>query len=132
VQTETPAPPAATVDARDTAVDGCLAALRDAPQIEDITERGASVARACGALYAEAGCREAYASAWAHFDPSQRSRIMMEGCRAAYCPKLPPPRPGLCEQAEPNLITARTTWPEFVRVVLAISALPGPSASSAR
>jgi hypothetical protein len=104
---------------KDAAVDHCIDVLGSSRSIEDPYARGVAMSDACAALYAERGCREAFAHAWAKdTDPSQRSRIMAEGCRDAYCPKLAAPKPAMCDEAEPNLITAQTTWPEFVRTVL--------------
>ncbi len=105
--------------AKDNAVEQCIAALKASGHIDDLYERGASVANACAALYTESGCRDAYAQAWAKdTDPARRSSIVCEGCRDAYCPHLSDPKPALCAQHDPNLATAATTWPAFTRVVL--------------
>jgi hypothetical protein len=104
--------------AKDRAVEQCVDAVQATETVEPYA-RGRRIADACGALYAEGGCRHAYSRAWAkHTSPVDRIKIASEGCRDAYCPRLPMPKPALCDEAQITLITTGTTWRDFVRVVL--------------
>jgi hypothetical protein len=102
---------------KDRAVQICVEQIQADQPAEAPVERGRRLAQACGALFAERGCSDAYKQAWEHFDPSQRIRIMVEGCRDAYCPTLAVPRPTLCESGT-FVIEAAADWPEFLRVIL--------------
>ena len=99
---------------RRVAVDACIAAIDDAPNVTDAAARGASIANACGVLYEKRpACRAAFVRAWStETDPSRRLQIMVEPCVEAYCPGLVHPRPALCDQDDPTATTP-ATWSEF-------------------
>lgn len=84
------------------AVERCergLAALLDAPP----DRRFLLAVDACQELFAEEGCREGW-DALGEVAPDRRAAEavprLVERCRQAYCPKLPEPRPVLCERGE--------------------------------
>ena len=105
--------------ATDAAVDTCIAAVRASADEADATLAGRGVATACAPLFAEPACREGFATAWAETtSPAERTRILVEACTAAYCPKLDAPKPALCA-APAETPTARSEqWHAFQRVVL--------------
>jgi hypothetical protein len=108
--------------AEDAAVDTCTSALRASGDEADPTAAGRSVAVACAPLYEERACREGYRRAWdEQTDPSQRIRILVDACSAAYCPKLAEPRPALCAQPSAEhggFVALSERWQEFQGVVL--------------
>jgi hypothetical protein len=109
--------------------DACEAAVRDARSATLAAASGAGgagasraslVSRACAPLFVEPACRTAHE----RFDrppPYARAVTLAEACRDAYCPLLPPPRPGLCDAPPSALPPAELAkaWSEFVPVVLA-------------
>ena len=76
--------------------------------------------RGCADVYAVAACRQAHLRAADEAtDPSQRVRIYTDGCRAAYCPLLPEPRPAMCTaSAELDLAALGPAWSELQRAIV--------------
>src|SRR5688572_9749018 len=102
--------PAAELDAR---VDRCAAALEAAGP----DQLAAAHARACRPIYRAAACRDAFAAA-EQMDPSVRAAHLVETCRAAYCPRLAAPRPGLCEQLPAAPSQRLAGWRELQLAIL--------------
>jgi hypothetical protein len=68
----------------------------------------------CQDVPAIASCREAYAKA-VRAPLDQLQSIWSQGCRDAYCPNLPEPRPRLCgpPKARPSTADLALGWAEF-------------------
>src|SRR2546426_716567 len=92
-------------DGKDAILARCIPAMVQSANEDDPYRAGKSVADACAPLYSEPGCRKGWADAWAEgTDPSQRIRVLTNACRDAYCPKLPEPKPALCDRAELSIL----------------------------
>lgn len=58
---------------------------------------GAKVISECAPMYGDASCREGFTRAGtAEMSPADRIQSFVEPCVAAYCPRLPAPRPSIC------------------------------------
>jgi hypothetical protein len=101
------------------AVDTCVTAVRAGGDEPDSTLAGRNVATACAPLFAEPACREGFATAWAEStSPAERTRILVDACTAAYCPKLDAPKPDLCVAPAEDFVTRARQWQSFQKVVL--------------
>jgi hypothetical protein len=108
-----------SVGASDAAVDTCITTVRASADESDATVAGRRVATACAPLFAEPACREGFAAAWAEStSPAERTRVLVEACTAAYCPKLEAPRPVLCTAPAETPSARSEQWRAFQRVVL--------------
>lgn len=72
----------------------------------------------CAGIYNEQGCRQAYEAASAA-EPSAQMKTVLEGCRAAYCPKFP--TQGL-EACKPDFkadgVNILRAWPPLHEAIL--------------
>jgi hypothetical protein len=106
-------------DPRDAAVAACIAAVGASATEPDSARAGRAVATGCAELYAEPACRQGYTTAWdERTSPAERTRILVEACTAAYCPKLDEPRPDLCTAPAQAFAERAAQWQRFQRVVL--------------
>jgi len=104
-----PASGASTATDMNADIDACIAGAisvaarrqtRGAPAAPGEPSDAAVVARACAPLFREPACREAHL----HFDdpPADgRSKAVLDACKAAYCDKLPAPKPRACDPNQP-------------------------------
>lgn len=114
-----PSAPAAAHSAPQQAIAHCRAGAQRAEGATS-SERFAIVAEACAGIFAERGCRDAWLAA-AKADPTSKISGIVKGCRAAYCPVLPAPKPVLCEArfeggGGPSELWKH--WPDFFAAML--------------
>lgn len=94
-------------------------------------DRVSTYAEACGAFYSEPACAEAV-RALPLTPEHRRATLPIAVCRDAYCPKLPDPRPKLCQTVgqeglrEDELLAG---WDELHPAILALDATRSPEAS---
>jgi hypothetical protein len=79
----------------------------------------AVAARGCASLYLEPGCRDAMI----RFDdppPALRSSTVLQACARAYCGKLSPPKPQVCDHVDavPQDETQYSEWSDLRRAIL--------------
>lgn len=67
------------------------------PPERDPESRGEAF-RACAPLHQEPACRDAWIGATAEGFAAERMQRVATVCRDAYCPKLPEPKPSMCER----------------------------------
>ena len=77
------------------AIDTCREGLEQLQEVP-LSERSASLGRACADLYAEPACRDAMRDS-GELPPDRRAATLAQTCRDVYCPKLSEPRPALCD-----------------------------------
>ena len=75
-------------------VDACIETIRTEATSTDSEAEG-RMARGCAAIYKEEVCRTAHLSYDAP-EPASRPGTLSQRCAAAYCEKLPAPKPKLC------------------------------------
>jgi hypothetical protein len=107
-------------------VDACVAARREVmarraarggPSPPGEPSDAALVSSACAPLYGEATCRDAMLK----FDeppPAERVTRVIDACVRAYCPKLPPPRPGICERQPDDPMERLAAWDALRMAIL--------------
>jgi len=99
------------------AIASCLAAYQRPAADENESFR--NVASSCAQLYSQQGCRDA----WRHATKAKgyaRTRLVVAGCRIAYCPRLAEPKPALCGEdfaAYFSVAQFRSAWPDFQAAV---------------
>jgi len=72
----------------------------------------------CSGVYTEAGCKQAYIAA-AEVEPSQQMVKVLEGCRAAYCPKFPNQELEACKaDFKPTGESIVRSWPPLHEAIL--------------
>jgi biopolymer transport protein ExbD len=73
----------------------------------------------CADLHAAPECADAWRRA-ARTTPDRRIATAAEGCRAAYCPHLPSPKPALCYRQNRDMTATELgrEWVAFERVIL--------------
>jgi biopolymer transport protein ExbD len=102
-----PAKPAPASSAQDAAVANCLTFLNapiDPKGVSDLVADQRHFVDACKGIVADTSCRQAWDSAAtaAAGDPTVFFTKMAEGCRLAYCPRLPD-HPAACDGKSPSM-----------------------------
>jgi biopolymer transport protein ExbD len=112
-------PPAATEE-RLAAIERCRQGYARLGAIANVdpTSLAAELARGCADIFSEPGCAAAMRNAPA--DPAQFASTLARACRDAYCPRLPAPRPRLCERRElPPPTELLGQWGELHQQIMA-------------
>jgi hypothetical protein len=72
----------------------------------------------CAGIYSEQGCRQGYQAA-AEAEPSEQMSKVLEGCRAAYCPKFPNQELEACKpDFKPEGLNIMRAWPPLHEAIL--------------
>lgn len=92
----------------------CRRAQKAAAQLEP-EEKERALLKGCKEIFAEEGCRHAHEEA-AKAERGDMIPTVVLGCRSAYCPLLPEPRPALCNRdvVFDDPIAFAEDWSEFV------------------
>jgi len=77
------------------AVDACIEVMRTQAASTDPARAG-KMSRGCAAVYKDPTCRDAHLKT-DEVEPAKRALTLTRACAQAYCPKLPEPRPKLCD-----------------------------------
>ena len=97
------------------AISACLNAMRDRAGLTG-KEHSRRMLLACGEMYTEKRCREAFQSCAE--DPKGNWLVTItEECGAAYCPKLTDPKPAVCTKERDN---SAEQWWRFHNAVMHI------------
>lgn len=95
----------------------CDAGLRSLERdAKSLAEALATFRRECAEVQREPRCRTAWTAA-ATAPRARQMRVLLRGCRDAYCAHLPEPTPALCRGPLPTGAALDAAWAEFQRAV---------------
>lgn len=112
-------PPARSATEQRQAVEACRRVFADIARDGDASSAAARILRGCADMHAAPACADAWRQA-ARTTPDRRIATAAAGCRAAYCPHLPTPKPTLCYGQVRDMTATELgpMWAAFERVVL--------------
>jgi hypothetical protein len=101
------------------AVGRCETGIRKALTKPTVREAMSVYYDECADLYTEAGCRDAFHAA-AHAEVKDQAGIVLQGCRAAYCPVLGEGIYEACSDGfQLTTESAMRAWPKLYSAILA-------------